>query len=497
VEDGGARVSQGGEPRAAGRSLVRSWSVRRSEREVVVAIWCTGTQKLLCAIACLIVAAPAVLLASQLVGAVTSTPHWIATLGYSVVVLAAVTWVLSSVGSETARLGVNELRVRSVGLLGWVPLHIETGRGAEVCAATGPMAELTTSISVVTAEHRLDFGRWLSRSAAESIAEHLREAIHSPPERAPAPTGIVRRIARYRDSRTPVGAENLIGSSLQRCAVTRGVLRWGPPALSSLVGPIAVAVVVGVVATLVGPGKAAIPLFVGALVLAVSRRLVDRRSTAPAEAHADTPWTAVPYWRSRIVVLPVWVRGAPALVFLAVGLAAVAALFLVVGPMPPVARSILGAGAGLWCVVWAYRLQNVVFLGTTEVRLRELPLPSRNPVVLDFAVGRRGAHFESINFVLSRVVEVKVAGKLSGTDPSWVGISHWGEYELPDDQPPPGPGEQVEARFSLPADASGTDLTRTYPVYWMLEVTGQTSCGHYSERFPIPIYDVGSSTDAA
>jgi len=80
---------------------------------------------------------------------------------------------------------------------------------------------------------------------------------------------------------------------------------------------------------------------------------------------------------------------------------------------------------------------------------------------------------------------------------SWTGTSHWGEYELPSDQPPPAPGEQVEVHFDLPTNASGTDTARDLPVYWMLEVTGDTSCGRYSERFPIPIYDLHAEGETA
>jgi len=307
----------------------------------------------------------------------------------------------------------------------------------------------------------------------------------------------------YRDARTPKGVENLIAAaSGHSSSVRRGVFRWGPPWITYGRGLIALLAVVFAPA-LARPGPAPAVGFVAsfaasfaaaALVCLAVERVVARRRRALTALHADDPWMAVPHWRSKIVSLPPWARGAHMIVLVGLGLGVVAWALVVIHPNYSAVGSVVAGVAGLWSVFWAYRLQNVVFLGTTEVRLRELPLRARSPVVLDFAVGRHGAHFESITFVLMRAVEVmvdvKAAAMVTGTDVGWAGYSHWAEYELPDDQPPPGPGEQVEARFTLPPDASGTDLTRVYPVYWMLEVTGETSCGHYCERFPIPIYDV-------
>jgi hypothetical protein len=274
--------------------------------------------------------------------------------------------------------------------------------------------------------------------------------------------------------------------------VSQGVLHWGPRPLNWAFVLWGAWIAGMAVDALDHFQERLVPLAIAALLLGaiVCRgglvdRLLARRRRALAAQHPEAPWVAVPYWKNGVVGLPVWRRCGLAGGSLVIGMAICAwALFSRVWP-PDSIGYVIGSLAGLWSVVWAYRFQNVVFQGETEVRLRAIPLRSRGDVVIDFAVGRRGADFEHIHFALLRIVEVEGVG---GT-PTFVGYSHRGEYELPRDQPPPAPGEQVEVHFALPRDASGTDLARGRPVYWLLEVSGDTSSGFYTERFPVPIYD--------
>lgn len=131
-----------------------------------------------------------------------------------------------------------------------------------------------------------------------------------------------------------------------------------------------------------------------------------------------------------------------------------------------------------------FRVWNVAFAGESEVRW-EGPAGPGERLTARFATSREAATFRSITFQLRRYQE--------RPDPGWplaneVVCMREATYLLPEDVPPPSGGEEVEARFDLPEDAASTDLLCALPTWWELEVSGDTSCGPYSERFRAPVF---------
>jgi hypothetical protein len=117
--------------------------------------------------------------------------------------------------------------------------------------------------------------------------------------------------------------------------------------------------------------------------------------------------------------------------------------------------------------------------GTAHLSFTEFPYAPGGSVALHFGMSEGGASFRSVAFRLRRIRET-------------VGPSSVVEFEglaAPRRGGLPGPNQDVEIVFDVPADAGGTRLSASPPEYWRLDVAGDTSAGAYAETFLVPIYE--------
>jgi hypothetical protein len=482
----GRRVGAGGEQ----ARRPRAWRADRSGSSVVIEAWTPWRWKLVLLLFGGFTLWPAVLLWDAVRGFRIS--DWVLATTYSLIAIACVGAVLRGVGRERVRVSPHEIVVERFVFFMWTFTRISTPDGVTVLARDGWIADVGSALVFGASERVVVFGRWIGAAAARAIAEQLREMVSAPQDVGREPNGVVCSVARYEDAHTTPGSEDVVDLEGRHPCVIEGHLRWGIPTLPwstvALLAFFALLLLRGVQDVAMWVSLVVVPLVIGAPVICrggVIDRIARRRAHRARMASPREPWRAVPAWTGDVLQRS---RGArmlgSGLTFAGLSAAAAWMVFRDAGRVS-LAGQLVAAALGLAALFALYRMQNVFFQGLTEVRLRELPYRCPGEVVIDFAVGRRGAVFHDVAFTLRRMVQVDRTAQAPV-----LGYSHVGVYVLPDDQPAPGPGEQVTARFSIPRGAGGTSLARPRPVFWELLVEGPTSCGWYSETFPIPIYDV-------
>jgi len=490
---GGPRVSL--QTVARGTTALRRWRVARSPDGLRLDLWTPWSDRLVLAGALVVAAFPGTLLWEKALAAPRIAPSVVATVYSLVVVYAAVGIALRS-GRERVTIEPGGIRVERFRLVRWRREHVELSQSVEVHAASGALVELRRGLVIETGGRALHFGAWLTAQQAGRLREHLRAALSSEGTPFDAADGVVRRVAARRVSDEPGATDALLEIERRRPSVADGTLRSAPPLAGLGEAVFLLSISAAVVAAIwsrghpIAWGVACVLLLLGVVLgregwLARARR---RRVAKVLAAHAGEPWRAVDAWTGGVLAR----SPAPRLGGLAIGivlLAVCVGFLLLRPPWPPTgARALLGAVFGAILVVLVVRAQNVLFQGTTEVRLREMPYRTPGEVVVDFAVSPRGAAFDAVRFTLQRIVEVRLVLHVD-----FVGCSHLGSYAPPEDHAGVGPGGQVEARFTLPPGTPGTCLVGEAPAFWELVVEGPTSCGWYAETFPIPIYDAPRS----
>jgi hypothetical protein len=136
---------------------------------------------------------------------------------------------------------------------------------------------------------------------------------------------------------------------------------------------------------------------------------------------------------------------------------------------------------GAWQSWTHWRAQRA---GDGRATYANFPFHPGERVTLYFGMSDGGASFERVEFALRHVKEF---------------ADGWGRwrrgavatFELKEHRPPgllPGPGQDVELSFDLPARARTTRLSADPPEYWVLDVRGNTSAGPYAESFLVPVY---------
>jgi hypothetical protein len=229
-----------------------------------------------------------------------------------------------------------------------------------------------------------------------------------------------------------------------------------------------------------GAGAAA-----GLVVVSLRRR----RDMALMRAHPDEPWRWDHAWdptgtsvtaldRFRRGTRPRTWAGARAVYFTA---AAVVILF-VVSVADGISPGWVMVTAAL--VVWGWRAWRAHGAGSMRVSYAKFPFHPGERVTLYFGASEGGASFHRVAFHLRHVREV-ARGPFG-----WRGA--YAASTITVERPPgllPGPEQDVEIVFDVPARAPGTCLSDALPQYWSLDVVANTSAGPYCESFLVPIYD--------
>ncbi len=316
---------------------------------------------------------------------------------------------------------------------------------------------------------------------ADALRRHVDAGLRAP---APAPAGV--RSARLTAARTD--AARLSPFAL----ASGGLATWRLP-LGAVV-PLAMAALV--FASAAARSDALVSwAFVGVVtVLATVVRgglldiVVHWRRGRLVERLPSAPWRWEQRFRGRVLVARPWSRCGRTGVLLLVSGALAALVLLAFGAASCI--GILGCGALGFAAVQVWRLQRLLFQGTTELQLHCLPYAPRGRIDVDFAVARAGAQFHRIRFALRR---------LEQREPN-EGRARPAVIEtciVPGRRPrpatPPGPDDRVPVSFDVPDGWSGNDLDGPVPVLWEVLVTGDTTSGRYEQRFPLPVYDVAAS----
>jgi hypothetical protein len=208
------------------------------------------------------------------------------------------------------------------------------------------------------------------------------------------------------------------------------------------------------------------------------RRFAAARAAAPGEPWLwDHEWD--PAGTAGLVHAAWWPKVAASVgpVF-----GAVVGVMLLTRPAPPV---VLVLVFGFFAALWAAGVWHSHAKGTVRVSFARFPFHPGEPVVLYVGVSEGGATFERAAFHLRRVHEraFGLAGWFRGT---------FTTFERTSRRPPgllPGPDQDVERAFDLPADVRGTSLSTRQPEYWVLDIVARTLAGPFTDTFLVPIYD--------
>ncbi len=479
-----------------GGSLLRRWRVEATGAadELRVVVWTPVAAKLVLGALLALAIVPAPMLWDSALDGVRIAA-WVTATVYSLVVASAAIGVTHLASAERLCLGARDLVMERFAFGAWALTSLERDADLAIAARRGRSTAAFNTMVIGSRERTVTFGTWLSPDDAERVAALVRAACAARETPSLALDGVVRRVATLTSDATLPGAASLLvlegrhGCRGDVDRLLRSRMRLPLRRVTIVLGVVAVALLVrwGRAGPLVSVAVIAAFALVARLVDGGRFDLVPRlRARRPA---GSAPWLRPRCWRTPVMrVSPVHrAVGPAALLVLAFGFAAWVGMDPRGGRGPgasPGAGIAIGL-AGLVGIAAIWRLQNVLFMGATELRLRAVPLRVGDEVVLDFAVARRGGDFETILFELRRIVEVS-----RGLQSPLVACSHVGRYALPEDTPAPGPGEQVSAHFRVPATAGGTRLERDRTVVWELLVTGRTSCGAYEEAFPIPVFEM-------
>lgn len=141
--------------------------------------------------------------------------------------------------------------------------------------------------------------------------------------------------------------------------------------------------------------------------------------------------------------------------------------------------------AGLFGTLVVWRVWRATSGGRAHLTFTRFPYVPGEPAELHFGMSEGGADFLRARFLLQRIEEAP--GGCLGQAP--VCVLRQCIPCVPPGGALPGPGVDVRLVFDVPADAGGTALSAPFPIYWELEVSGDTTKGEFLEQFLVPIYE--------
>jgi hypothetical protein len=235
-------------------------------------------------------------------------------------------------------------------------------------------------------------------------------------------------------------------------------------------------------------------LGVAAVVVGVNWWRRSRRHAARLAEHPMEPWLREHDWDPRGVSVTPFVRFLRSFQsrwFVRLWLMAVAATLvgLVVGLAAWPALAALGA-ISCWGAWVAWRIHGA---GTTHVSYAKFPFHPGETVKLSVGTSDGGATYRRADFHLRyyRSVAYSARDAARRLTPSFQRTVH---------RPPgllPGPEQDVEIEFEVPADAPVTCLSASALSWWVLDIVANTSAGPYCESFLVPIYERPATEAAA